>query len=130
MLLNQFDFFSILIPRDRNYWLLAVASYKMLKLIRFYSETRIQFDLYPVKKKYICIAGYGSSTPGNSYWVPQKLPRIYTVIAHICIGKVAWYAVYICGNICKILTMFNIYLNVPLYCTTVYTNISNNIKAI
>ena len=23
------------------------------------------------------------------YWVPQKLPKIYTVIAYICIGKVA-----------------------------------------
>ena len=23
------------------------------------------------------------------YWVPQKLPQIYTVIAYICIGKVA-----------------------------------------
>ena len=33
------------------------------------------------------------------HWVPQKLPQIYTVIACICIGKVAWFAVYICGNI-------------------------------
>ena len=24
-----------------------------------------------------------------SYWVPQKLAQIYTVIAYICIGKVA-----------------------------------------
>ena len=23
------------------------------------------------------------------YWVPRKLPQIYTVIAYICIGKVA-----------------------------------------
>ena len=23
------------------------------------------------------------------YWMPQKLPQIYTVIAYICIGKVA-----------------------------------------
>ena len=38
--------------------------------------------------------GYGPGT----YWVPQKLPQIYTVIAYICIGKVAWFAVYICGN--------------------------------
>ena len=28
-----------------------------------------------------------------NYWVPQKLPQIYTVIACICIGKVAWFAV-------------------------------------
>ena len=33
------------------------------------------------------------------YWVPQKLPQKYIVIAYICIGKVAWFAVYICGNI-------------------------------
>ena len=32
-------------------------------------------------------------------WVPQKLPQIYTVLAYICIGKVAGFAVYICGNI-------------------------------
>ena len=29
------------------------------------------------------------------YWVPQKLPQIYTVMAYICIGKVAWFGVYI-----------------------------------
>ena len=28
------------------------------------------------------------------YWVPQKLPQIYTVIAYICIEKVARFAVY------------------------------------
>ena len=33
------------------------------------------------------------------YWVPQKLPQIYTVIVYICIGKVALFSVYICGNI-------------------------------
>ena len=33
------------------------------------------------------------------YWVHNKLPQIYTVIAYICIGKVAWIAVYICGNL-------------------------------
>ena len=31
--------------------------------------------------------------------VPQKLPQIYAVIAYICIGKVAWFALYIFGNI-------------------------------
>ena len=31
------------------------------------------------------------------YWVPQKLPQIFTVIAFICIGKVEWFAIY-CGN--------------------------------
>ena len=35
----------------------------------------------------------------HTYWVPQKLPQICTVIAYICIGKVAWFAVYICGNL-------------------------------
>ena len=33
------------------------------------------------------------------YWVSQKSSQIYTVIAYICIGKVAWFEVYICGNI-------------------------------
>ena len=32
------------------------------------------------------------------YWVTQKLLQICTLILHICIGKVAWFAVYICGN--------------------------------
>ena len=41
------------------------------------------------------------------YWVPQKLPQIYTVIAYICIGKVAWFAVYICGNIWNALYIFH-----------------------
>ena len=33
------------------------------------------------------------------YWVPQKLPQTCIVIAYICNGKVAWFAVYICGKI-------------------------------
>ena len=33
-----------------------------------------------------------------TYWVPQKLPQIYTVIAYICIGKASWFEVYICSN--------------------------------
>ena len=33
------------------------------------------------------------------YWVPQKLAQIYTVIAYICIGKVVWFAIYICCNL-------------------------------
>ena len=32
------------------------------------------------------------------YWVTQNLPQICTVILRIRIGKVAWLAVYICGN--------------------------------
>ena len=31
------------------------------------------------------------------YWVTQKFPQICTVILRICIGKVACFAVYICG---------------------------------
>ena len=33
-----------------------------------------------------------------NYWVTRKLPQICTVIFRIRIGKVAWFAVYICGN--------------------------------
>ena len=33
------------------------------------------------------------------YWVTQKLPQICTVILRICTGKVAWFAVYIFGNL-------------------------------
>ena len=32
------------------------------------------------------------------YWVTQKFPQICTDILRICIGKVTWFAVYICGN--------------------------------
>ena len=32
------------------------------------------------------------------YWATQKLPQICTEILRICIGKVAWFAVYICDN--------------------------------
>ena len=32
------------------------------------------------------------------YWVTQKLPQICTVILRVRIGKVSWFAVYICGN--------------------------------
>ena len=34
----------------------------------------------------------------DTYWVPQKLPQIYTIIVYICIGKVEWFSVYIGGN--------------------------------
>ena len=47
----------------------------------------------------------------SRYWVPQKLPQIYTVIAYNCIGKVAWSAVYIFaviyGTLCTILYCIN-----------------------
>ena len=36
--------------------------------------------------------------PSSLYWVTQKLPQICTEILRICIGKVAWFAVYICDN--------------------------------
>ena len=32
------------------------------------------------------------------YWVTQKLPQICTVILRFRIGKVPWFAVYICGK--------------------------------
>ena len=41
----------------------------------------------------VCLQGY--------YWVPQKLPQIYTVIVYIFIGKVELFAVYNCANIWK-----------------------------
>ena len=34
------------------------------------------------------------------YWVTQKLPQICAVILRIRTRKVAWFAVYICGNFC------------------------------
>ena len=37
-------------------------------------------------------------TPWLLYWVTQKLPQTCTVIVRIRFGKVAWFAVYICGN--------------------------------
>ena len=33
-----------------------------------------------------------------NYWVTQKLTQICTVFLRICIGKVAWFAVYIRAN--------------------------------
>ena len=33
------------------------------------------------------------------FWVPKKLPQIYTVISYTCIWTVACFAVYICGII-------------------------------
>ena len=40
------------------------------------------------------------------YWVPQKLPQISTVNLYICIVKVAWFAVYSCGNMKHVVWMF------------------------
>ena len=42
--------------------------------------------------------------PGNvsicmKFWGPHNLPQIYIVIVYNCIGKVAGFAVYICGNL-------------------------------
>ena len=31
---------------------------------------------------------------GGCYWVPQKLPQIYTVIAYICTGKYIFAVIY------------------------------------
>ena len=31
----------------------------------------------------------------STYWVPQKLPQMYTVILYICVGKIALFTLYI-----------------------------------
>ena len=41
------------------------------------------------------------------YWVTQKLPQICTVIMRICVGKVVWFAVHICGNFWVTQYVFN-----------------------
>ena len=51
----------------------------------------------PLKKHLTQWFCYYTSVLDN-YWVTQKLPQIFTVIFRICIGKVAWFAVYICDN--------------------------------
>ena len=40
----------------------------------------------------------GDQKASPIYWVTQKLPQICTAILRICIGQVAWFAVYICSN--------------------------------
>ena len=60
-----------------------------------------------IDRSIILLRNVCSTKKNNNYstlivrtcWVPQKLPQIYTLIACICIGKVARFAVYICGNI-------------------------------
>ena len=42
------------------------------------------------------------------YWVTQKLPQICTVLLRICIGRVAWFAVYMGGNFW--VTQYNMWL--------------------
>ena len=49
----------------------------------------------------ICVAAFDlhiQMIDQLTYWVTQKLPQICTLILRICIGKVAWFAVYICDN--------------------------------
>ena len=58
------------------------------------------------------------------YWVPQKLPQIYTLIAYICIGKVAWFAVYICIHMKRSVLYITYHL---LYITSHILYISSNI---
>ena len=43
----------------------------------------------------VCVC---SGREKKRYWVTQKLTQIRTVILRICIGKVAGFAIYICGN--------------------------------
>ena len=59
-------------------------------------------------------------TTSWTYWVPQKLSQIYTVIAYICIGKVSWFAVYICGNIWNYTTCFIYYRKYILQSLRIY----------
>ena len=47
------------------------------------------------------------NTP-SIYWVPQKLPQIYTVITYNCIRDVAFFAVYICGNLFSALYLIKV----------------------
>ena len=53
------------------------------------------FDLVLISLQYDVIIQYLLII---RYWVTQKLPQICTVFLRIRIGKVAWFAVYICGN--------------------------------
>ena len=77
----------------------------LLSLLYSYLGTADNIVLFPniIFSIYITHAGlHGYVYFDNhylSYWVPQKLPQIYTIIAYICIGKIAWYALYIC---CKV----------------------------
>ena len=57
------------------------------------------------------------------YWVTQKLPQTCTVILRICIGKVSWFAVYICGNFWVNQYTVCFKKPCPFYTVTRYTNI-------
>ena len=74
---NNLMYFSILL----NYW--------------DYSWYTANFDSTPW---IYSILAYMRTAIAVIYWVTQKLPQICTVILRICVCKVAWFAVYICGN--------------------------------
>ena len=62
-------------------------------------STCVQHCLKMVYYRYYCDCRIKTKVCSeNTYWVTQKLPQICTVILRILIGKVAWFAVYICGN--------------------------------
>ena len=55
--------------------------------------------IYVVFSVTVCLSACIHRSLSLCYWMPQKLPQIYTVILYICIAEVAWFAVDICGNI-------------------------------
>ena len=67
-----------------------------LTIILTDSFTIISVKIYVKIQKYMYFSH--PTDVDNSYWVTQKLLQIRTDFLRICIGKVAGFAVCICGN--------------------------------
>ena len=57
---------------------------KTINIRNFYKGGQTKPETESVENTRIC-----NPALYQTYWVPQKLPQVYTVIAYICIGKVA-----------------------------------------
>ena len=86
-------------PKNRNYWL-QMASHKYhlaLNLNVYFSDNRL-VNKNGVRRRQTGGTHRSRSASAQGKKLINLLPQICTVILRIHIGKVAWFAVYICGN--------------------------------
>ena len=80
------------------YWLRYDRSMCLHAIIYvLFMKAEIAGFQFTAKNKVIFLPDF-STEKMSLYWLAQKWPQIFTIILRFCIGKVAWFAVYICGN--------------------------------
>ena len=100
---SNFRFRDIFTSQQWNCNPVRQYSQKNRGLIRFWLRYSFYFILVAKARSsldhfVISLNTFDTFSWQSNYWVTQKIPQICTVILRICIGIVAWFAAFLCGN--------------------------------